>query len=67
MAQLLCSPDPHCHVTRTPNVGRRSYAPEGAPPRILMHALRDVEVGDELQWNYGDGYWAAHDGLVADA
>lgn len=50
------------HDDRRPNVGRRSFFPTepGAKPRILMYALRDLNVGDELQWSYGEGYWQAH-------
>jgi len=54
------------HDGGRPNVGRRTFCEAGAPPRILMYAIRDIDVGDELQWNYGDGYWAARDGLVED-
>ena len=53
------------HDDARPNVGRRSFfPPSGGAPRILMYALRDLLPGDELQWNYGDGYWAAHQGKV---
>ena len=50
------------HNDRQPNVGRRSFFPTepGAKPRILTYALRDLNVGDELQWSYGEGYWQAH-------
>jgi len=46
------------HDSQTPNVGRRTFCVE-EECRILMYALRDLHPGDELQWNYGDGYWAA--------
>jgi hypothetical protein len=53
------------HDGKQPNVGRRSFFPrDGSPPRILMYALRDLRPGDELQWDYGDGYWKARSGLV---
>jgi len=53
------------HASVQPNVGRRSFfPPDGSAPRILMYALRNMDVGDELQWDYGDGYWAARGGLV---
>lgn len=54
------------HNDKKPNVGRRSFFPtDGAgKPRILMYALRDLHSGDELQWDYGDGFWAAHGGKV---
>ena len=54
------------HDGARPNVGRRSFFPrDGTPPRILMYSLRELQPGDELQWNYGDGYWAARSGHVA--
>jgi len=53
------------HDGQHPNVGRRSFfPPDGSAPRILMYAVRDIELGDEMQWNYGDGYWQAHKGMV---
>jgi hypothetical protein len=36
------------------------------PPRVLMYAIRDIEPGDELVWNYGVGYVQAHPDLVED-
>jgi hypothetical protein len=40
------------HDDRKPNVGRRSFFPaDGSQPRILMYALDDLFLGDELQWN----------------
>ena len=55
------------HDGRSPNVGRRTFCKEGAAPRVLMYAIADLEVGGELQWNYGDGYWAARSGLIEEA
>ena len=52
------------HDGRRPNVGRRSYIVPDGEPRILMYSLRDIEPGDELQWNYGDGYWMARSAPV---
>ena len=53
------------HNDKQPNVGRRSYFPrDGSPPRILMYALRELHAGDELEWDYGKGYWDAHAGKV---
>ena len=52
------------HDDKQPNVGRRSFFPPGGSPRILMYALRDLHAGDEMEWDYGGGYWAAHDGKV---
>ena len=52
------------HNDGQPNVGRRSFFPKDAPPRILMHALNDLYPGDELEWDYGKGYWDAHSGKV---
>lgn len=53
------------HADDKPNVGRRSFFPkDGTSPRILMYAIKDLEPGDELMWNYGDGFWAAHAGKV---
>ena len=37
---------------------------DGSPPRILMYALRELHAGDELEWDYGKGYWDAHAGKV---
>jgi len=53
------------HDGRRPNVGRRTFCVYDEC-RIMMYALRDIRPGDELQWNYGEGYWAARDGLVDD-
>jgi hypothetical protein len=54
------------HDGRSPNVGRRTFCKEGVAPRVLMYAIADLQIGDELQWNYGDGYWAARSGLIED-
>ena len=27
------------------------------PPRAMMYTQEQVEVGDELVWDYGEGYW----------
>lgn len=70
-----CSLVSHCsparwmnHDDRTPNVGRRSFHPsDSATPRILMYTLVDLQPGDEMQWDYGKGYWAAHSGKVDSA
>ena len=52
------------HNDKRPNVGRRSFFPRGESPRILMYALKDLQPGDELEWDYGAGFWAAHGGKV---
>jgi len=44
--------------SRKPNV-RRQTDVTGLQPRILMFALTDIRLGDELQWDYGAGYWDA--------
>ena len=55
------------HNDQRPNVGRRSFfQTDGSPPRILMYALRDLRPGDELEWDYGKGFWDAHGGKVED-
>jgi hypothetical protein len=36
------------------------------PPRVLLYAIKDIEPGDELVWNYGVGYVQAHPDLVED-
>jgi SET domain-containing protein len=53
------------HDDEQPTVGRRSFfPPDGSSPRILMYALREIHTGDEMQWDYGPGFWAAHRGKV---
>lgn len=27
------------------------------PPRAMLYTIEPVEVGDELVWDYGEGYW----------
>ena len=54
------------HNDARPNVGRRSFFPVGGKPRILMYALRDIQPGDELEWDYGKGFWDAHGGKVTE-
>ena len=34
------------------------------PPRLMLFALRDVLVGEELVWDYGTKYWAGRDDLL---
>ena len=34
-------------------------------PRLMLFARRDLEVGEELVWNYGDGYWAQRVDMIA--
>ena len=42
------------------NVGNSCYFPlNGLDVRLCMVTLRDVRAGQELQWDYGDGYWDA--------
>ena len=53
------------HCDDKPNVGRRSFFPaDGSNPRILMYAIRDLNPGDEMSWDYGKGFWDAHGGKV---
>lgn len=47
----------HDHVS--PTVQRRSFFDDGHEPRICMFSARKIAAGEELQWNYGQGYWDA--------
>ena len=63
--ERLGSPSRWMNSNDRPNVGRRSFFPtDGTPPRILMYALRDLHPGDEMEWDYGKGFWDAHGGKV---
>jgi len=52
------------HDDRAPNVARRTLLDAPGGPRVLMYTTRAVQAGEELMWDYGAGYWAAHNGLV---
>ena len=59
----------HLHRLHPPpppplQVKRSTKFDDPAGPRVLMYASRRIKAGEELQWDYGAGYWAAHDGLV---
>jgi len=45
-------------------VKRSTKLDDPAGPRVLMYASKRIEAGEELQWDYGAGYWAAREGLV---
>ena len=47
-----------------PQVKRSTKFDDPAGPRVLMYASKRIEAGEELQWDYGAGYWAAREGLV---
>ena len=32
--------------------------------RLMLFAGRDLEVGEELVWDYGAGYWAGRDDMI---
>jgi hypothetical protein len=34
-------------------------------PRLLLFALQDMAVGDELTWDYGERYWRARDDMIS--
>jgi SET domain-containing protein len=53
------------HSAEYPNV-KMQVDLVAEPPRVLMHAIRDIQPGDELVWNYGIGYVQAHPNLVED-
>ena len=48
----------------TLQVKRSTKLDDPAGPRVLMYASKRIEAGEELQWDYGAGYWAAREGLV---
>uniref|UniRef100_A0A7S0L8E2 SET domain-containing protein n=1 Tax=Coccolithus braarudii TaxID=221442 RepID=A0A7S0L8E2_9EUKA len=33
-------------------------------PRVWFVALRDIEIGEELLWDYGESYWKAEDVII---
>ena len=37
---------------------------DGPRPRVLFFAACDLVAGDELVWNYGEGYWEGRADLV---
>lgn len=45
---------------------RRATKLDGPSPRVLMYTTRRIQAGEEIQWDYGGGYWAARKGLVED-
>ena len=47
-----------------PQVKRSTKFDDPTGPRVLMYASKRIEAGEELQWDYGAGYWAAREGLV---
>jgi hypothetical protein len=53
------------HSAARPNVKMQTDL-VSEPPRVLMYAIKDIEPGDELVWNYGIGYVQAHPNLVED-
>ena len=72
-----CAPTPPCTPPsrtspRAPHpvhrtgcqVRRATKLDDPAGPRVLMYTSKKVEAGEELQWGYGAGYWAAREGLV---
>ena len=62
--EVLGTPSRWMNHNDKPNIGRRSFFPTAGEPRILLYALRDLRAGDELEWDYGDGFWAAHAGKM---
>lgn len=34
------------------------------PPRLFFVALRDIEVGEEICFNYGDYYWEGYEDMI---
>lgn len=51
------------HDGDRPNVARKTLF-DGPMPRVVMYTTRHVEAGEELQWDYGPGYWAAKPGQL---
>lgn len=47
-----------------PNIRRRTVKREALPPRVLMYAKNFIAAGEELQWDYGPGFWNARPDLV---
>eukprot|EP00316_Scyphosphaera_apsteinii_P012988 CAMPEP_0119308764 /NCGR_PEP_ID=MMETSP1333-20130426/12752_1 /TAXON_ID=418940 /ORGANISM="Scyphosphaera apsteinii, Strain RCC1455" /LENGTH=227 /DNA_ID=CAMNT_0007312609 /DNA_START=18 /DNA_END=701 /DNA_ORIENTATION=+ len=54
------------HSSRHANVARRTLHDSDEGPRVLMYTKQAIAPGEELQWDYGNGYWAAHSGLIDD-
>lgn len=46
------------HSRRRANV-RRATKLDGEHPRVLMYTTKPIQAGEELQWDYGEGYWQA--------
>ena len=42
--------------------GAYSQAARREPPPLHVFARRDIEAGEELQWDYGSDYWAKRGG-----
>ena len=51
------------HDGERPNVARKTLF-DGSMPRVVMYTTRHIEAGEELQWDYGPGYWAAKPGQL---
>lgn len=54
-------------VGRLANVARKTKWDDPAGPRVVMYTTRAVEAGEELQWDYGPGFIAAHKDMVSDS
>ena len=56
------------HSAKRPNVKRKTVlsGPDGGKPRVLMYARRTISAGEELLWDYGQGYVDSHAGMVED-
>lgn len=52
------------HDRHNANVRRATKLDDPAGPRVLMYTSKPIDAGEELQWDYGAGYWAAREGLV---
>jgi len=52
------------HDGADPNCVMWTLAEEGCLPRLLMCIARDVAVGEELVWDYGEAYWRNRSDMI---
>ena len=47
-----------------PELNCRAWTQWDPVPRVMLYALRDLQSGEELLWNYGEGYWDGREDKV---